>query len=172
MCRMKRATAASLTILALLCCISSFAAVRQVCQTSTRNGLKKMFAGSLLNRKRSSGRQLTTDAGRDAFVTRFWNARNPSPGATVNRFKDEHYRRVAYANQHFAAAVEGDLSDRGRAYIVYGSPLRLNATEKLVRGERYPSEVWAYSDKLFEFVDQCRCGNFTLYGTWPTTDTR
>jgi GWxTD domain-containing protein len=64
--------------------------------------------------------KLSTDRQRDEFVVAFWERRNPSPGSTENKFKEEHYRRLAYANTHFAAGVPGWKTDRGRRYILYG----------------------------------------------------
>jgi len=63
---------------------------------------------------------LSTDEQRDEFVVAFWECRNPTPGSTENKFKEEHYRRLAYANTHFAAGVPGWATDRGRRYILYG----------------------------------------------------
>jgi GWxTD domain-containing protein len=65
--------------------------------------------------------KLSTDRQRYEFVVAFWERRNPSPGSTENKFKEEHYRRLAYTNTHFAAGVPGWKTDRGRRYILYGS---------------------------------------------------
>src|SRR5215467_6142082 len=55
----------------------------------------------------SDFRKLTTDYDRDRFIADFWARRNPTPGATKNAFKEEHYRRLAHSNEHFAAAIQG-----------------------------------------------------------------
>ena len=68
-------------------------------------------------------RKLTTDKDRDQFIEAFWAKRNPLPGTSHNRFKEEHYRRIAYSNAHFATTTfPGWRSDRGRIYILYGPP--------------------------------------------------
>jgi len=48
--------------------------------------------------------------------------RNPDPRESSNAFKEEHYRRIAYANQHFDAGIPGWMTDRGRIYILHGPP--------------------------------------------------
>ncbi len=99
---------------------------------------------------------LATDAERDHFIEQFWQRRNRHPEDTShNAFKDEHYRRIAYANERFAAPpVSGWRTDRGRIYIVYGPPdeLELHPAEHL--------EQWLYhhiegvGDRVIvEFVD-------------------
>lgn len=66
---------------------------------------------------------LTSDEQREQFVDQFWEKRNPDPGFGFNAFKEEHYRRVAYANDHFAVHdAAGWQTDRGRTYIVMGPP--------------------------------------------------
>jgi len=123
--------------------------------------------------------RLTTDQQRDEFVTAFWERRNPTPRAAENPFKQEHYRRIAYANVHFAFTskdknIPGWKSDRGRIYIVYGPPdsidLHASAPYQLASGVRTsidPYEVWSYQkikgfgeDVTVRFVDKCRCGEF------------
>ena len=107
--------------------------------------------------------RLPTDEARDRFVVQFWERRNPTPGSKDNAFKREHYRRLAFSNQHFAAGIPGDESDRGRIYIEYGPPDAITT-----RGGSYPDQVWTYrrlngnSNVLFEFVDPCRCGDYHL----------
>ena len=66
--------------------------------------------------------KLTTDPERDKFVEQFWERRNPEPGSGQNRYKTEHYRRLAYANDHYASSRAGWQKDRGHMYIVYGPP--------------------------------------------------
>jgi len=76
----------------------------------------------IADEERAEFARLTTDQQRDAFVVAFWEHRNPNPGSEKNIFKKEHYRRLAYANIHFAANVPGYKTDRGRIYIMYGPP--------------------------------------------------
>lgn len=120
------------------------------------------------------------DAQREQFIVAFWECRNPNPGAPENKFKMEHYRRIAYANVHFAyetkrqETVPGWKTGRGHIYIVYGPPDTIDSHSagkyELASGARAstdPFEVWHY--KLIEgigsnisvrFVDKCRCGDY------------
>ena len=84
----------------------------------------------ITDQERADFKRLSTDKQRDDFVVAFWERRNPIPGSSENKFKEEHYRRLAYANTHFAAGVPGWKTDRGRRYILYGpqsgeSPLEI-----------------------------------------------
>jgi len=74
--------------------------------------------------ERAAFQRLATDEERDKFIEQFWLRRDPTPGASKNKFKEEHYRRIAYANQHFrtASGTPGWQTDRGHMYIVYGPP--------------------------------------------------
>jgi len=71
--------------------------------------------------------RLSSDAERDDFARQFWLRRDPTPGTEENEFKEEHYRRLAYANQHFAHTISGWKTDRGRIYIVYEPPDRIDS---------------------------------------------
>jgi len=66
---------------------------------------------------------LSNDEERDQFIEAFWQRRDPTPDTIENEFKEEHYRRMAYANEHFAAGIPGWKTDRGRIYVMYGPGL-------------------------------------------------
>ena len=53
----------------------------------------------------SAFKKLATDAERDQFIEAFWQRRDPTPDTEENEYKDEHYRRLAYATERFAAGV-------------------------------------------------------------------
>ena len=87
---------------------------------------------------------LTSDAQRDSFIEAFWRVRNPDPGSPTNSYKDEHYRRLAYANEHYGhfGIQDGWRSDRGRIYIILGAPKQI-VTYPSARNVR-PLEIWFY----------------------------
>jgi GWxTD domain-containing protein len=125
----------------------------------------------ITDQERADFKKLLGDKQRDEFVVAFWERRNPTPGFPANSFKEEHYRRLAFANTHFAAGIPGWKTDRGRIYIVYGSPDEIGRHPG--SPEQYPSEVWRYkimkgigSDVSVEFVDTCRCGDYQLTVDW------
>jgi len=87
---------------------------------------------------------LSNDAERENFIKLFWEARNPTPGSDVNEYKEEHYRRLAYANQNFGniGAQNGWRTDRGHMYIVLGEP-KQKANYPESRNVR-PLLIWFY----------------------------
>lgn len=98
---------------------------------------------------------LTTDEEREYFIEQFWDRRNPKLSHTENPFKTEHYRRIAYANEHFAAGLQGWKTDRGHVYIFYGEPDEKEShpagvpyRREIQAGGRltsvYPYERWVY----------------------------
>jgi len=90
---------------------------------------------------------LKTDAERDAFIRVFWDTRNPDPGSDINEFKEEHYRRLAYANATFGniKAQDGWRTDMGRIYITLGPPEQ-RANYPAARNLR-PIIIWFYQAK-------------------------
>jgi GWxTD domain-containing protein len=117
--------------------------------------------------ERADFKKLTSDKQRDEFVIAFWERRNPTPGAAENRFKEEHYRRLAYSNQHFAAEIPGWRTDRGRFYITFGPPDSVDTKPAFAP----PTETWHYLfvegigwNVALTFTDKCLCGKYDLSG--------
>lgn len=115
--------------------------------------------------ERTAFLRLKTNEERDKFVVQFWERRNPSPGAS-NRFKEEHYRRLAYANTNFASGVPGWQTDRGHIYIVYGPPDEIEAHPRAGGGM---TEIWLYrhgegigANATITFVDSTGRGDYRL----------
>ena len=115
----------------------------------------------ILPQERAAFFQLSNDAERDQFIKQFWERRD-SPGSAPNSYRTEHYRRIAYANQHFAnAGVAGWESDRGRIYIVNGAPGTIESHPSSAP-YGHPYETWVYTATRLTFVDFCNCGNYQL----------
>ncbi len=96
--------------------------------------------------ERDAFQKLPSDEERDKFIERFWDLRNPTPGAAENPFKEEFYRRVAYANSFYGkdAGSDGWRTDRGRTYVLFGKPqtsMNFSGNQEL-----YPTELWFYSN--------------------------
>ncbi|HTH53825.1 MAG TPA: GWxTD domain-containing protein [Edaphobacter sp.] len=115
---------------------------------------------------------LSSNNERNEFIRQFWQQRNVKVnGVPGDSFRTEHYRRIAYANQHFAHDEAGWRTDRGRALILYGRPDSMD-THLVTRGQERPYEVWHYqeiqeptglkTDVTMKFVDVCSCGDFQL----------
>jgi GWxTD domain-containing protein len=66
--------------------------------------------------------RLTTNEERDQFIEEFWRRRNPDPDSPDNAAREEHYRRIAYANDRFSSGIPGWKTDRGHIYILWGPP--------------------------------------------------
>ena len=130
--------------------------------------------------ERSAFLVLTTDAERDVFIEQFWERRNPSPGSGTNAFREEHYRRIAYANNRFSGNVPGWKSDRGRIYITFGPPDEIDSHPGGGAVTPLPYEDWRYrfiegigADVNMEFVDSLRTGDFAMTrDPAPTPETR
>ncbi len=87
---------------------------------------------------------LPSDTERDSFIAQFWRIRNPAPGSGGNPYKEEHYRRLAYANEHYGSlqVQDGWRTDMGRIYIILGAPKQI-VTYPAARNVR-PMEIWFY----------------------------
>ena len=89
--------------------------------------------------------RLAEDRDRDQFIEDFWAVRNPIRGSSTNPYKEEHYRRIQYANEHFGRQSDttGWRTDMGRTYILFGKPV--SQTRFIQGGQLYPCELWFYS---------------------------
>ena len=130
--------------------------------------------------ERAAFKQLSNDEERDNFIEAFWQRRDPTPDTEENEYKEEHYRRIAYANEHFAAGIPGWKSDRGRMYIMYGPADEVDSHPSGGSYERpmeegggetstFPFEDWRYrylegigQEVIIEFVDSCMCGDYHM----------
>jgi len=92
--------------------------------------------------------QLDSDRERDIFIEAFWKQRDPTPGTPVNEFKEEHHKRIAYANEFFSRDTTrpGWMTDRGRIHIILGPPQEISRYE----GESYiyPTLIWSYAGRV------------------------
>jgi GWxTD domain-containing protein len=121
----------------------------------------------ITDQERADFKKLTTEQQRDSFIEAFWARRNPHPNMPASAFKEEHYRRIAFANLHFGTGnqVPGWRTDRGRFYIMWGPADSID----LCPAFSPPSETWHYSyiegigrNVALGFSDECRCGNYPL----------
>jgi GWxTD domain-containing protein len=129
--------------------------------------------------ERQTFQQLSSDAEREEFIRQFWARRSPIPGQAENPFKEEHYRRIGYANERFGTGIPGWKTDRGRIYIVFGPPDEIESHPSGGRFQRppeqggdeistWPFEQWVYRQPngsgamIFEFVDPTLTGEYRL----------
>ena len=125
-------------------------------------------------------KSLTTDLERERFIEGFWKRRDPDPDTAVCEYKEEHYRRIAYANQWFRSGKPGWMTDRGRIYILHGPPDEIESHPSGGPYQRpvhegggftstHPFEIWRYrriegvgEDVELEFVDPVGGGEYRL----------
>jgi GWxTD domain-containing protein len=124
--------------------------------------------------------RLTTNEEREQFIEEFWRRRNPDPDSPENTYREEHYRRIAYANERFSSGVPGWKTDRGHMYILWGPPDEIDSHPAGGAYDRppeqgggstttYPWELWRYrhlediGDNIeLEFVDPSGSGEYHL----------
>jgi GWxTD domain-containing protein len=130
--------------------------------------------------ERNAFLQLDTNEEREQFIEQFWLRRSSNPDLPDNDFKDEHYRRIAYANEHFASGIPGWKTDRGRLYIIWGPADEVDSHPTGGTWDRpmdegggstttYPWETWRWrylegigENVEVEFVDPTGSGEYHL----------
>ncbi len=130
----------------------------------------------ITDEERNAFKLCENDDERNQFIEAFWERRNPTPDSFDNEYKDEHYRRIVYANEHFGTGIPGWKNDRGRMYIMFGPPDEIESYTARAQDKNpgtdpsaYPLEVWHYhflegigEDVVLEFVDTCKCGEYNM----------
>ena len=134
----------------------------------------------IIAEERAVFEMLTSAEEKENFIEQFWRRRDTDPRTAYNEFKEEHYRRIAYANDHFKSGIDGWTTDRGQIYITHGPPTSI---ERHPTGGTYdrpvaegggstttfPYEVWYYqyiegigSGIEIEFVDPIGTGEYRI----------
>ena len=153
-------------------------ALRQELKGTYKTWLNEEVPYIISDDERKAFMTLSNDEERESFIENFWLRRNPNPDSPENEFREEHYRRIAYANEHFAAGKPGWKTDRGHIYIAYGAADSIDSHPSGGMYERpmeegggetstFPFEVWHYrylegigENIDIEFVDTCQCGDY------------
>jgi len=156
------------------------AKLRKELETPYKKWLTEDVAYIITDEERQSFKHMATDEERESFIESFWLRRDPTPDTQENEFKEEHYRRIAYANERFASGIPGWKADRGRIYITYGPADEVESHPSGGSYERpseegggttstYPFEKWRYryiegigSDINIEFVDTTMTGEYRM----------
>jgi GWxTD domain-containing protein len=154
--------------------------LRKELETPYRKWLNEDVTYIITDEERAAFKRLQTDEEREQFIEQFWLRRDPTPDTIENEFKEEHYRRIAYANERFASGIPGWKTDRGRIYITYGPADEIEDHSSGGTYERpieegggttstYPFQQWRYryiegvgSDIIIEFVDPTMSGEFRM----------
>ncbi len=154
--------------------------LRKELESPYKKWLNEDVAYIITDEERAAFKRLQTDEEREQFIEQFWLRRDPTPDTVENEFKEEHYRRIQYANDHFASGIPGWKTDRGRIYIVFGPPDERDEHPSGGTYERppeegggetttYPFEDWRYryiegigNDVTIEFVDPTMTGEYHM----------
>ena len=154
--------------------------LRKELETPYRKWLNEDVAYIITDEERAAFKRLQTDDERENFIENFWLRRDPTPDTVENEFKEEHYRRIAYANENFASGIPGWKTDRGRIYITYGPPDEKESHPSGGSYERppeegggttstFPFEQWRYryiegigTNIIIEFVDPTMSGEYHM----------
>ena len=155
-------------------------AIQKEMESPYKKWLSEEVPYIITEEERSAFKRLNTDEEREQFIEQFWERRNPDPGSPENEFKEEYYRRIAYANEHYASGIPGWRTDRGRIYIMYGPADEIEShpsggsyTRPPEEGggetSTYPFEQWRYryidgigQNIILEFVDPTMTGEYHL----------
>ncbi|MGH9557485.1 MAG: GWxTD domain-containing protein, partial [Terriglobales bacterium] len=137
----------------------------------------------ILDEEMQAFKQFSNDEERENFIEQFWIRRDPTPDTLENEYREEHYRRIAYANERFAAGKAGWRTDRGKIYVMFGPPDQIDSHPSGGAYQRpieegggststFPFESWRYrylelegggqQEVELEFVDSCMCGDYHL----------
>ena len=156
------------------------AKLRKELETPYKKWLNEDVVYIITDEERQAFKRLNTDEEREQFIEQFWLRRDPTPDTEENEFKEEHYRRIAYANEHYASGIPGWKTDRGRIYITYGPPDEIDSHPSGGSYERpieegggetstCPFEDWRYryiegigNDVNIEFVDPTMTGEYHM----------
>jgi GWxTD domain-containing protein len=154
--------------------------LRKELETPYKKWLNEDVGYIITDEERKAFKRLSTDDERENFIESFWLRRDPTPDTEENEFKEEHYRRIAYANERFASGIPGWKTDRGRIYIVYGPPDEIDDHSSGGTYDRpyeegggttstFPFIDWTYryiegvgSNVKIEFVDTSMSGEFRM----------
>ena len=154
--------------------------LRKELETPYKKWLNEDVTYIITDEERAAWKRLSTDEEREQFIEQFWLRRDPTPDTVENEFKEEHYRRIAYANEHYASGIPGWKADRGRIYITYGPPDEIESHPSGGSYQRpmeegggetstYPFEQWRYryidgigNDIIIEFVDPTMTGEYRM----------
>jgi GWxTD domain-containing protein len=134
----------------------------------------------ITDEEKQAFKRLNTDEERQQFVEQFWLRRDPTPDTEENEYKEEHYRRIEYANDHYASGIPGWKTDRGMIYIKYGAADEVESHPSGGSYQRpyeqgggqtstYPFEDWRYryiegvgTNVIIEFVDTTMTGEYKI----------
>ena len=155
-------------------------------ETPYKKWLDEEVRWVISDEERTAFNRLQTDDERQEFIEQFWLRRDPTPDTEENEFREEHYRRIAWANDRFASGIPGWKTDRGMIYIKFGAPDENDSHPSPGPGVRdieegggnttfFAYERWRYryvegvgQDVIIEFVDKSMTNEYRM--TWDPSE--
>jgi GWxTD domain-containing protein len=170
--KMKRKITLLILVLFLILPVSFGAEKKIKLPPKYKKWLEQEVAYIMTSKEENAFKQLETDKQRDLFIEEFWRQRDPTPGTSRNEFREEHYRRIEYANKWFGRGTSkpGWKTERGRIYIILGEPIyrdQFHNSQYI-----YPTELWFYQGNVSQgleplfyivFYKRWGSGDFILY---------
>ena len=162
------------------------AKLKKELETPYKKWLNEEVLWIITPEERTAFNRLETDDERQQFIEQFWLRRDPTPDTEENELKEEHYRRIAWANDRFASGIPGWKTDRGMVYIKFGPadertehPTGGPGVRPIEEGGGettfFPYEQWRYryldgvgQDITIEFVDKTMTNEYRM--TWNPSD--
>ncbi len=143
--------------------LAVFLPLRSGLKTDYERWLNEDVVYIITDYERQEFRRLRTDEEREQFIEVFWGRRDPTPHTIENEFEEEHYRRLAYANERYGYDVPGWKSDRGGICVLFGPP------DQVESASSHRTERWRYrylkglgKDVIFEFADSAGQGDYRI----------
>ncbi len=162
------------------------AKLKKELETPYKKWLNEEVLWIITPEERTAFNRLETDDERQQFIEQFWLRRDPTPDTEETELKEEHYRRIAWANDRFASGIPGWKTDRGMVYIKFGPadertehPTGGPGVRPIEEGGGettfFPYEQWRYryldgvgQDITIEFVDKTMTNEYRM--TWNPSD--
>ena len=133
------------------------------CLISYKDWVKKDVGYIITAEEKKSFNNLKTNEERVNFIANFWRQRDPSPDTEENEFLEEHYERIKYANENFESVIPGWMTDRGKIYIIWGKPDKIETGYgRFGENLNVPYEKWNY-----KYISEY-CGSVEIIFSDPT----
>jgi GWxTD domain-containing protein len=176
-CRMNRLGLMKLFVLALFIAIAgagAFGQKKEKLAKNYRDWLEHDVVYIITKDEREQFLRLSSDEAKDKFIKDFWEIRNPTPGLETNSYKDEIYKRIAFADSRFGpgSGSDGWRTDRGRTYITLGAPQQKQVYRNAANLR--PFEIWFYANAnpalptafYVLFYDRDGTGDYRIYSPY------
>jgi GWxTD domain-containing protein len=131
---------------------------------SARDSLYYDMEMLLSQAERDSLQALPDHAAVTAWINHFWLMHDPTPASFINERLAEHSSRLAYVREHFPRMDPPYFDARGRDYVLFGAPDRIQRKDVDVMGVFYQPrrEIWVWQElgQLAEYEDFFLDGNY------------